>query len=107
MLWEELPGAVMDAACRIHHACLRRLLIKHRGYESATEVRACGDSSRADGRAGLGSATLPLRCRRPLGRSRIMKCNGQLIDEGSGCEASSIMGPITSCSTVRLAPPAP
>ncbi|KAG2500013.1 hypothetical protein HYH03_002295 [Edaphochlamys debaryana] len=39
-LWEALPAAVMDASVGLHHACLRRLLLKHWGYESATE----GDS---------------------------------------------------------------
>ncbi|GLI61280.1 hypothetical protein VaNZ11_003629 [Volvox africanus] len=39
-LWEELPEVVMDCALRLHHACLRRVLVRHQGYESATE----GDS---------------------------------------------------------------
>ncbi|KAG2501549.1 hypothetical protein HYH03_000056 [Edaphochlamys debaryana] len=39
-LWETLPSAVMDRAIKEHHSCLRRLLLKHNGYESATE----GDS---------------------------------------------------------------
>ncbi|EFJ46911.1 hypothetical protein VOLCADRAFT_118024, partial [Volvox carteri f. nagariensis] len=39
-LWEELPEVVMGCALRLHHACLRKVLVRHRGYESATE----GDS---------------------------------------------------------------
>ncbi|GIL73726.1 hypothetical protein Vretifemale_3855, partial [Volvox reticuliferus] len=34
-LWEELPEVVMDCALRLHHACLRRVLVRHLGYESA------------------------------------------------------------------------
>jgi hypothetical protein len=40
VLWEALPQDVMDAAIREHHAVIRRLLLRHGGYESATE----GDS---------------------------------------------------------------
>lgn len=29
----------MNEALRIHHTTLRRVLVRHRGYESATEVR--------------------------------------------------------------------
>eukprot|EP00198_Chlamydomonas_reinhardtii_P000610 XP_001689945.1 predicted protein [Chlamydomonas reinhardtii] len=39
-LWEELPELLMNEALRIHHTTLRRVLVRHRGYESATE----GDS---------------------------------------------------------------
>ncbi|PNH00256.1 Adenylate cyclase, partial [Tetrabaena socialis] len=39
-LWEELPAVVMGYALRLHHSCIRRILVRHRGYESATE----GDS---------------------------------------------------------------
>ncbi|KAG2434059.1 hypothetical protein HXX76_007787 [Chlamydomonas incerta] len=39
-LWEMLPSSVMDRAIKEHHTCLRKLLLKHSGYESATE----GDS---------------------------------------------------------------
>ncbi|KAG2493636.1 hypothetical protein HYH03_008153 [Edaphochlamys debaryana] len=39
-LWEELPELVMGNALQEHHRCLRRVLVRHRGYESATE----GDS---------------------------------------------------------------
>ncbi|GLI68045.1 hypothetical protein VaNZ11_012368 [Volvox africanus] len=39
-LWEILPSNVMDRAIKEHHTCLRKLLLKHSGYESATE----GDS---------------------------------------------------------------
>ncbi|GFR48852.1 hypothetical protein Agub_g10806, partial [Astrephomene gubernaculifera] len=39
-LWEMLPSSVMDRAIKEHHMCLRKLLLKHSGYESATE----GDS---------------------------------------------------------------
>ncbi|EFJ44112.1 hypothetical protein VOLCADRAFT_95771 [Volvox carteri f. nagariensis] len=40
VLWEALPAAVMSDAVRLHHGCIRRLLVAHGGYESATE----GDS---------------------------------------------------------------
>ncbi|MEW5319087.1 MAG: hypothetical protein WDW38_010258 [Sanguina aurantia] len=39
-LWELLPASVMDRAIKEHHQCMRKLLLKHSGYESATE----GDS---------------------------------------------------------------
>ncbi|EFJ45840.1 hypothetical protein VOLCADRAFT_118195 [Volvox carteri f. nagariensis] len=39
-LWESLPEEVMDQALKLHHACLRALLQRFNGYESATE----GDS---------------------------------------------------------------
>ncbi|GFR50128.1 hypothetical protein Agub_g12279, partial [Astrephomene gubernaculifera] len=39
-LWEQLPTAVMNETLRLHHRCLRGLLPKCNGYESATE----GDS---------------------------------------------------------------
>eukprot|EP00198_Chlamydomonas_reinhardtii_P005062 XP_001694398.1 predicted protein [Chlamydomonas reinhardtii] len=39
-LWESLPEEVMDLALKLHHACLRSLLARFNGYESATE----GDS---------------------------------------------------------------
>ncbi|GFR50076.1 hypothetical protein Agub_g12220 [Astrephomene gubernaculifera] len=39
-LWESLPEEVMDQALKLHHSCLRVLLARHDGYESATE----GDS---------------------------------------------------------------
>ncbi|GLI70646.1 hypothetical protein VaNZ11_015578, partial [Volvox africanus] len=39
-LWEALPADVMSEAVRLHHTCVRRLLLVHGGYESATE----GDS---------------------------------------------------------------
>ncbi|GFH24554.1 guanylate cyclase domain-containing protein, partial [Haematococcus lacustris] len=39
-LWEVLPSHVMDETLREHHACIRQVLLKHNGYESATE----GDS---------------------------------------------------------------
>eukprot|EP00198_Chlamydomonas_reinhardtii_P005368 XP_001694704.1 predicted protein [Chlamydomonas reinhardtii] len=39
-LWEDLPAEVMAAAMHLHHAAVRRLLLRHEGYESATE----GDS---------------------------------------------------------------
>ena len=34
---ELLPTIVMDECMRLHDECLRKLLAKHRGYESATE----------------------------------------------------------------------
>ncbi|KAG2442677.1 hypothetical protein HXX76_002760 [Chlamydomonas incerta] len=37
VLWEALPAAVMDRAVGLHHACLRRALVKNQGYESCTE----------------------------------------------------------------------
>ncbi len=37
-LWEALPAAVMSEAVRLHHTCVRKLLLSHKGYESATEV---------------------------------------------------------------------
>jgi class 3 adenylate cyclase len=40
VMWEVLPMALMEEVLRVHHATLRSLLDKHRGYESATE----GDS---------------------------------------------------------------
>lgn len=40
-LWEELPGAVMDQAIKMHHATVRALLSTHNGYESATEGVRC------------------------------------------------------------------
>ncbi|GLI67730.1 hypothetical protein VaNZ11_011931 [Volvox africanus] len=39
-LWEQLPTSVMNETIRLHHRCLRGLLLKCNGYESATE----GDS---------------------------------------------------------------
>ncbi|KAG2426057.1 hypothetical protein HXX76_013247 [Chlamydomonas incerta] len=39
-LWEELPAEVVAAGMHLHHAAVRRLLLRHEGYESATE----GDS---------------------------------------------------------------
>ncbi|GIL48312.1 hypothetical protein Vafri_4593 [Volvox africanus] len=39
-LWESLPAEVMDSAVKLHHRVMRELLLKHSGYESATE----GDS---------------------------------------------------------------
>ncbi|GIL74684.1 hypothetical protein Vretimale_2319 [Volvox reticuliferus] len=39
-LWEILPAEVMDSAVKLHQRVLRELLLKHAGYESATE----GDS---------------------------------------------------------------
>ncbi|GIL86420.1 hypothetical protein Vretimale_11650 [Volvox reticuliferus] len=39
-LWEQLPTSIMNEAIRLHHRCLRGLLLKCNGYESATE----GDS---------------------------------------------------------------
>ncbi|KAG2484649.1 hypothetical protein HYH03_016602 [Edaphochlamys debaryana] len=39
-LWEELDAEVMSAAVHLHHTCIRRLVVEHKGYESATE----GDS---------------------------------------------------------------
>ncbi|KAG2484543.1 hypothetical protein HYH03_016678 [Edaphochlamys debaryana] len=39
-LWESLPEEVMDTALRLHHACIRALILRFNGYESATE----GDS---------------------------------------------------------------
>ncbi|GAX72747.1 hypothetical protein CEUSTIGMA_g203.t1 [Chlamydomonas eustigma] len=40
VLWESLPSEIMDRAYNVHHACIRRLLHKYRGYENLTE----GDS---------------------------------------------------------------
>ncbi|GIL91187.1 hypothetical protein Vretimale_18827, partial [Volvox reticuliferus] len=40
VLWEGLPAEVMDAAVKLHHRVIREQLLKHKGYESATE----GDS---------------------------------------------------------------
>ncbi|EFJ49433.1 guanylyl and adenylyl cyclase family member, partial [Volvox carteri f. nagariensis] len=37
-LWEMLPSNVMDRAIKEHHTCLRKLLLKHSGYESATGI---------------------------------------------------------------------
>ena len=34
---EMLPNMVMDECMRLHDECMRKLLAKHRGYESATE----------------------------------------------------------------------
>ncbi|GLC40308.1 hypothetical protein PLESTM_001047100 [Pleodorina starrii] len=39
-LWESLQAEVMDAAVKLHHRTIRELLVRHAGYESATE----GDS---------------------------------------------------------------
>ncbi|KAG2495779.1 hypothetical protein HYH03_006024 [Edaphochlamys debaryana] len=39
-LWEALPEEVMARALSLHHRTVRRLLVKHAGYESSTE----GDS---------------------------------------------------------------
>ncbi|GIL66409.1 hypothetical protein Vafri_19932 [Volvox africanus] len=39
-LWENLPADTLARAVDIHHHCVRRLALKHGGYESATE----GDS---------------------------------------------------------------
>ncbi|KXZ46830.1 hypothetical protein GPECTOR_40g564 [Gonium pectorale] len=39
-LWEALPTEEMNAAVQLHHVCVRRLIVEHDGYESATE----GDS---------------------------------------------------------------
>lgn len=39
-LWEVLPPEVMNAAVSAHHALLRRVAVRHSGYESTTE----GDS---------------------------------------------------------------
>src|SRR4051812_17065438 len=36
-LWESLPAAIMDEAVRLHTVCMRRLILAHHGYESATE----------------------------------------------------------------------
>ena len=40
VLWETIPAPAMDEALLLHHACLRAVAAKHKGYESATE----GDS---------------------------------------------------------------
>ena len=37
MLWEALPSLVMDVVLKQHHACIRKQLLQHKGYESATE----------------------------------------------------------------------
>eukprot|EP00798_Chlamydomonas_sp_ICE-L_P026778 gene26778-4362_t len=39
-LWEKLDATVMDSALTIHHAVIREIARKHRGYENGTE----GDS---------------------------------------------------------------
>ncbi|MEW5311131.1 MAG: hypothetical protein WDW38_002871 [Sanguina aurantia] len=39
-LWETLPPAVMDVSLKLHHGMFRELMLKHTGYEAATE----GDS---------------------------------------------------------------
>ncbi|GIL47844.1 hypothetical protein Vafri_4494 [Volvox africanus] len=36
-LWEILPADVMDRSVRLHSMAVRYLLVRHRGYESATE----------------------------------------------------------------------
>ena len=36
-LWESLPAEVMDAALKTHHTALRRTMLLHDAYESATE----------------------------------------------------------------------
>jgi hypothetical protein len=41
-LWELLPEPVMDAALRLHHTIIRKALLKHAGYESATGERLAG-----------------------------------------------------------------
>ncbi|MEW5301497.1 MAG: hypothetical protein WDW36_004356 [Sanguina aurantia] len=40
LAWEGLPLGVMDACMNAHNACMRRVMHKHHGHESATE----GDS---------------------------------------------------------------
>jgi class 3 adenylate cyclase len=40
VLWECFSTAAMEAALALHHTMIRQLLVKHGGYESATE----GDS---------------------------------------------------------------
>ncbi len=35
-LWESLPAEVMDVAIRLHHGAMRKLMVTHRAYESAT-----------------------------------------------------------------------
>ncbi|PNH08339.1 hypothetical protein TSOC_005064 [Tetrabaena socialis] len=52
-LWESLPADVMSEAVHLHHACIRRLVVDHQGYESATEdhTHAVGYSGKAVRRA--------------------------------------------------------
>ena len=52
MLWEVADAYVMDVALRLHHRCIRRLLVAHNGYESATE------GVRGEGGAGWGCRVL-------------------------------------------------
>lgn len=40
MLWEMLSVEVMDTVIKLHHTTIRKQLLQHSGYESATEVRA-------------------------------------------------------------------
>eukprot|EP00198_Chlamydomonas_reinhardtii_P012431 XP_001701768.1 predicted protein [Chlamydomonas reinhardtii] len=70
VLWEALPGDQMQAALQTHDAATRRMLAKHGGYESATEVlplpvvAAAGHTAgrglrvRAGLHSGVGSAEL-------------------------------------------------
>ncbi len=59
-LWESLPADTLARAVDIHHRCIRRLSLRHGGYESATEVRpgsrgsrgACGRPKRKAPRGG-------------------------------------------------------
>ncbi|GLC57573.1 hypothetical protein PLESTB_001241900 [Pleodorina starrii] len=37
-LWEAFPGDVMATALQAHDAVVRKVLVRHRGYESATEA---------------------------------------------------------------------
>ena len=52
VLWEVADAHVMDVALRLHHRCIRRLLVAHNGYESATE------GVRGEGGAGWGCRVL-------------------------------------------------
>ena len=52
-LWEQLSADVMNQSIKLHHATIRRVLLAHNGYESATEVRSpkameCSIGIRAD-----------------------------------------------------------
>ena len=63
MLWELLPSSVMDITIKEHHMCIRRLLQKHNGYESATGE--CGRQPPY----GHGACGLPA-CKHALSRAR-------------------------------------
>jgi len=42
-LWERASADVMNASLELHHTTIRRVLLRHNGYESATEVKRWGE----------------------------------------------------------------